>query len=159
MQSDYIPLSIGESKCSKDMNAVRLYPTVHQRVEVMWTFFYTAVVAKWLERSSMSLSVSGFKYDLRMRFSTRLSVHLAGNGYLTLFRVGEGEGGEEEEWRPNSVTPLPVRIGSLTAISPAAINGYLGYLICSMHVPRSSTTEKATKVEIESFYSLITPST
>ena len=28
------------------------------------------------------------------------------NGYLTFFRAGESEGGEEEEWLVTSVTPL-----------------------------------------------------
>ena len=36
------------------------------------------------------------------------SVHPAVNGYLTHFHAGEGEGGEEEEWRPTSVTQLSV---------------------------------------------------
>jgi len=36
-------------------------------------------------------------------FSKTLSVHQAVNGYLALFGVGEGEGGETEEWRPASV--------------------------------------------------------
>jgi len=31
--------------------------------------------------------------------------------YLTLFGAWEGEGGEQEEWRTTSVTPLPVQIG------------------------------------------------
>jgi len=51
--------------------------------------------------------------------SIALSVHPAVNGYLTLFRAGEGEKGrEEKEGRPTSVTPLPV--GSLRAASPMA---------------------------------------
>ena len=41
----------------------------------------------------------------------------------TLFRAEEGEGGEEEEWRPTPVTPLPLRVGSLTATSPTVTNG------------------------------------
>jgi len=39
----------------------------------------------------------------RLGFKTQL-VHSAVNGYLTLFRAGEGEGGDEEKWRPTSVT-------------------------------------------------------
>ena len=37
----------------------------------------------------------------------RIFVHLAGNGYQAVFRAGEGEGSEEEEWHLTSVTPLP----------------------------------------------------
>jgi len=43
-----------------------------------------------------------------------LFVHSAVNGYPVLFRAGEGEDGEEEEWRPTSITPLPVQVVSLT---------------------------------------------
>jgi len=38
------------------------------------------------------------------------SVHPAFNGYLNLFRAGDGEGGEEEAWHPTSATPLPVQV-------------------------------------------------
>ena len=41
-------------------------------------------------------------------FSITFSVRSAVNGYLTLFRAGEGEGGEEEEWLPTAVTLLSV---------------------------------------------------
>jgi len=44
-------------------------------------------------------------------------------GYSALFTVGEGEGGEGEEWRPTSVTPFLIQVGSLTANSLTAI-GY-----------------------------------
>jgi len=36
-----------------------------------------------------------------------LSVHPAVNEYPALFRAGEKKGGEEEEWRSTSGTPLP----------------------------------------------------
>jgi len=39
-------------------------------------------------------------------FPETSSVHPAVNGYPSLCGAGEGEGGEEEEWRPTSVTPL-----------------------------------------------------
>jgi len=45
-------------------------------------------------------------------FSKTLSVHPAGNGYPTLFRAGEGKGGEEEEWRSTSVAMSPVQLGT-----------------------------------------------
>lgn len=50
-------------------------------------------------------------------FSTTLTINPAVKGYLTFFRGGEG--GEEEEWQPISVTLL-----ALTGISPMAISGY-----------------------------------
>jgi len=36
-----------------------------------------------------------------------LSVHSVVNEFLALFRAGEAKGGEEEEWRPTSVTSFP----------------------------------------------------
>ena len=67
----------------------------------------------------------------RPAFKTRLvrsfkNLNTSINGYPTLFRAGEGEGGEEEEWRSASVTPLP-RVGSLTATSPTALRS-MGHL-------------------------------
>jgi len=35
-------------------------------------------------------------------------VTVAANGYLTFFRAEEVGGGEEDEWHPTSVTPLPI---------------------------------------------------
>jgi len=51
-------------------------------------------------------------------FSKALTVHPAVNGYPTLFRAGEGEGGEEEECCPISVAPSPVQVGCLPGTSP-----------------------------------------
>jgi len=45
------------------------------------------------------------------------TVHPA-DEYLTLFRAGEREDDEEEEWRPTSVTSLSVTVCSLAAASP-----------------------------------------
>jgi len=67
-------------------------------------------------------------------FSKTLSVHPTVNGYLARFGPGEGEGGKEEEWHLFSVTPLPVGVGSLTATSLTAINGY-GINISCRHIP------------------------
>jgi len=53
-----------------------------------------------------------------------LTVHKAVNGFLTLFRAEEGKGGEEEDRRSTSVSPLSIPVGSLTATSPIAIVGY-----------------------------------
>lgn len=50
-----------------------------------------------------------------------LSVHSAWNDVSALSRTGEGEDGEEEEWRPTSVTSLPVQVGSPLA---ASAHGY-----------------------------------
>ena len=47
-------------------------------------------------------------------------VYPARKGYSALFRAGEGDSGEGEEWHPTSVTPLPVQVGSLTATSSCA---------------------------------------
>ena len=38
--------------------------------------------------------------------------HPAGNGYPALFRAGGCEGNGEEKWRPISVTPSPLQVGS-----------------------------------------------
>ena len=60
----------------------------------------------------------GFKMQLECWvFHEPLSVRTAVNGYLTVFRAGASEGGEEEEWRTTSVTPLPLQAGSLAATS------------------------------------------
>lgn len=66
----------------------------------------------------MASKVLSLKHSLNKGFcnnSLSLSVRPAVNGHLTLFRAGEG--GEEEEGRPTSVTPLPVQIDSLSATS------------------------------------------
>lgn len=57
---------------------------------------------------------SRFQTVCALDFSKTLSVHPAGDGYL--FRAGEGEGGVEEDWYLNSITPLPV--GSQSATPP-----------------------------------------
>jgi len=72
-------------------------------------------VAEWLERWSLAPKVLGSKHSLSRDFSINLSVQPAGNRCPILFKAREGEGGDEEEWRPISVTPLPVEVGSLTA--------------------------------------------
>jgi len=36
--------------------------------------------------------------------------------------LGKVKSGEEEEWHPTSVTPLPVQIGSLTATSSTTMD-------------------------------------
>jgi len=41
--------------------------------------------------------IPGFKTALVMVFSKTFSIHPLGNGYLALFREGQGEGREEEE--------------------------------------------------------------
>jgi len=53
----------------------------------------------------------GFKRHLEHWIFQTLSVHSAVNEYFTLFKSEEGEGGEEEEWCPTSVTPFPVQVG------------------------------------------------
>jgi len=50
----------------------------------------------------------GFEFLYRI-FSKSLSVHPTWNGYLALFRAGEDEGGEEEEWRLTKNTLLAVK--------------------------------------------------
>ena len=54
-------------------------------------------VAEWLERSPLVLKVLGSKHSLYSGVFNNSLVHPAVNGYLTLFRAGEGEGGVEEE--------------------------------------------------------------
>ena len=44
--------------------------------------------------------------------------HPAINGYPTLFRAGDDEGGEEDGRHPILFTALPVQVGSLAATSP-----------------------------------------
>lgn len=65
-------------------------------------------MAEWLEQSPLVLKVPDLKHSMRMDFSITLSVHQSVNGYLTLFRFGEGENCEEEDWRPTSATSLLV---------------------------------------------------
>ena len=50
----------------------------------------------WLERLPLALKAPGSTTLYMLDLSKTLSVHLAVNGYPTLFRVGEGEGGEEK---------------------------------------------------------------
>jgi len=50
-----------------------------------------------------------------MGFSTKFSVHPAENKYPTLFRAGKSG---EEERHPTAFTPLPIRVGFVTATSP-----------------------------------------
>jgi len=69
------------------------------------------------------LKVPGLKHRLCTGFFKN-SLHPAVNENLTLFRAGESDGGEKEGWRPTSVTPLPVQVGSLATTSPQAILGY-----------------------------------
>jgi len=65
-------------------------------------------MAERLERLSLMLKIQSSKHSLNAEFfAINLSLHPAVNGYLALFRAGEGEGGEEEEWSPTSVTSLP----------------------------------------------------
>ena len=61
-----------------------------------------------------AIGAEGPKFEACTRdFSKALRVHLAGNGHSHgFFRGGEGNGGEEGEWCPTSVTTLPVQIGS-----------------------------------------------
>ena len=62
----------------------------------------------------------GFKTQLVHWMFQKLSAHPAINGYLTLFRAGEGEGGDGEEWHPH----LRCQVSFLTAASPTPIVGY-----------------------------------
>ena len=50
----------------------------------------------------------------------RSPVHPAGNGYLTLFRVGEGEGSEGEEMGTTLITLARESLRSLTSHAPTA---------------------------------------
>jgi len=76
-------------------------------------------VAEWLERSPLALKVLGSKHSLSAGF-----VHPAVNGYLTLFRAGEGEGGEEEEWCPHLSYTL---VGTRWASNSHLPDGHGGY--------------------------------
>jgi len=81
-------------------------------------------VTKWLEHSSLVQKVLGSKHTpLMHRIFQKLSVHPAIPDSLDL---GEDKDSEEDEWRPTTVTPLLVQVGSLAATSPshAAITGY-----------------------------------
>jgi len=51
-------------------------------------------------------------------FFYKLSVHLAGFGFLTLFRAGEGEGGGKKEWHPTLITSFPIQVDSLATTFP-----------------------------------------
>jgi len=67
-------------------------------------------------------------------FSKTRSVHPTENGCLTLFRAGEGKGGEEEEWRPTSVSPLPIQVGTLAATSPTQPLWTMGTILPNQHI-------------------------
>jgi len=70
-------------------------------------------VGEWLERTSLVLKVQKVQKVQNTTWreifhkKNTFFVHPAVNGCLALFRAGEDEGGEEEEWPPTSVTPLP----------------------------------------------------
>jgi len=51
---------------------------------------------RWLSED-VALKVPGSKHSLCTGFFKN-SVHPAVSGYLTLFRAGEGEGGEDDGW-------------------------------------------------------------
>jgi len=53
-------------------------------------------LTEWLERSPLALKVGSLGQLLHGVFH-KLSIYSTGNGYPTLFRAEEGEGGEEEE--------------------------------------------------------------
>ena len=57
-------------------------------------------MANWLEHSSLVLKVKVQNTACARDLSKTISILAARNGYPALFRAGEGEGGEEEEWRP-----------------------------------------------------------
>lgn len=61
------------------------------------------VLMVWLERSQLMLKVPGSKDNFFTRFVLTLPVRPAVNGFLPLFRAGEG--GEEEDWRLTAVAP------------------------------------------------------
>jgi len=73
-------------------------------------------MAKWLKRSPQAPKVSGSKHSL-CRGNCSNSVHPAVRGYLTLFRVREGEGVGIEEWHSDSVTLLQAQSLPHTAIN------------------------------------------
>jgi len=58
-------------------------------------------VAEWLKRSSLARKVTGFTHDFSRLF---ISVHPAVNRFSV--RAGVGTGDAEEEWHPDSVTPV-----------------------------------------------------
>jgi len=62
-------------------------------------------VAECVEGQSLALKVPGLRQVVRGIFQ-KLSAHSTGNEYPGLFRAGEGEANEEEEWHPSSVTPF-----------------------------------------------------
>ena len=81
--------------------------------------------AEWLECSTTVPLKAPLQNRLCRDLLKTLSVYTAGNGHSAHFRTGEGEGGEEEEWHPTSVTPLPVQVGSLTA-TPSPLHAAIG---------------------------------
>ena len=57
----------------------------------------------------------------RARGWKTLSVQLAANGYLILFRTGEGLGGEERNWPPYLIMPWLSKCATLTKHIPNAL--------------------------------------
>jgi len=92
--------------------------------EPTWPLRYLQTLDVWLDHSPLVLKVLGAKDSLSGDYSTKIFVYPRLNGHLTLSRAGEGKGGKEEEWRPNSVTPLLVQAGSLAATSHMTIMDY-----------------------------------
>jgi len=87
-------------------------------------------LAEWLERSLLALKVSGPVQVVRREFSKIFSVHPSGNGYPVPFRLGEGEGVEEEEWRSTSVTHWWYKLAFYQS-SPHLATGYAAAFIFS----------------------------
>jgi len=79
---------------------------------------WRGTVAEWFECSPLVLKVPGSKHSLWAVSFKTFSVHPAVNGYMTLFRGGEGEGSEGEEWCSTAVTPLQVQVDSFFPIRP-----------------------------------------
>jgi len=65
----------------------------------------------------LAIGAEGPEFKMFGAIFQKLTVYPAGNGHPALFRAGEGEGSEEEEWHATSVTQLPVQVDSLTATS------------------------------------------
>jgi len=83
--------------------------SITNRGTVVRCTFKRGTVAEWLDRSSLVLKVPGSQHSpCTGFFKNSLQFTRQLNKYLTLFRAGKVKGGEEEEWRPTSVTPLPV---------------------------------------------------
>jgi len=132
-------LCAGFSKTLSVHQAVNGYPTlsVHPAVNGYLTLSVHQAVNGYLALSvhqavngyptlSVHQAVNGYltlSVHQAVNGYLTLSVHQAVNGYLalsvhpaeywTLLRAGEGEGNEEEEWSPTSVTSLVVQIGNL----------------------------------------------